>query len=468
MPKYKKVVSCNVRNDKQRHDFWENRKDMIGSALKSLSDQNFTDFEVIVINDGGEDVAHILRDVGNLSYKYVNLPENKGLCNALNEGLRIADGEFITCLDDDDVMLKYALNHMRNGFINDSIMAVYGNIKRYFPDGGFQEKFPGQDILKTQEQMLDQNWACSCAKMYRKTALIQTGGWNTKYDLAGDWESAIRVACHYGIEAWNYIDAIVAEVYVHSNSMSHVNEEKMIKEKREVVDYHSRLMNNGKVAIIIPVYNASEFLIESLDSIANQTYKNVSVLITDDCSTDDSFSMIENYIKKGRHNNFTLFRNNKNMGVPKTLNFMLKRTGNADYIARHDADDVSVKDRIEKQVMFLDENEDIDMVGSFYVHIDQIHGKKEYFYEKPVTDAEIRRNHYLINSFVHGSVMIRKCVLEKVGYYDENCFLWEPEDYDYWTRIMQKCKVANIPEHLYKWRCYPDNRCGMAGNDIGT
>jgi glycosyltransferase involved in cell wall biosynthesis len=220
------------------------------------------------------------------------------------------------------------------------------------------------------------------------------------------------------------------------------------------------------VAVAMPVYNAREFLVESLDSIVKQTYKNIRFLIIDDCSTDNSLDILKEY--ESQYPNIKVYENNINLGVPKSLNVLLREIGDADYIARHDADDISLPKRISKQVTFLNKNEDIDLVGSYYIHIDQLQNEKEWFYKKPVTDEEIRKYHFSFSAFVHGSVMFRKSILDKVGYYDEDCSLWEPEDYDYWTRIMRECKVANIPEHLYKWRCYPDNRCGMAGTDVTT
>ena len=107
---------------------------------------------------------------------------------------------------------------------------------------------------------------------------------------------------------------------------------------------------NEKVSVIMSVYNAEQTLVNSIESIINQTYKNLEILICDDFSTDDSLKILETY--KSQDKRIQIIKNNENIGLTKSLNKLIKKaTGK--YIARHDADDISMLYRIEKQLSAL-------------------------------------------------------------------------------------------------------------------
>ena len=107
--------------------------------------------------------------------------------------------------------------------------------------------------------------------------------------------------------------------------------------------------SNFTVSVILSVYNSENTIKKSIESLVNQTYKDIEILIIDDNSTDKTFELCKEYEKK--HNNISLFKNNKNIGLTKNLNYLIgKSTGS--YIARQDADDISELDRIEKQIKY--------------------------------------------------------------------------------------------------------------------
>ena len=116
--------------------------------------------------------------------------------------------------------------------------------------------------------------------------------------------------------------------------------------------------NNILVSIIMSVYNDEKYLNEALDSIFAQTIQNFELIIIDDCSTDDTVKIIESYHDK----RIRLMVNDKNEGLTKNLNKALKYV-RGKYIARMDGDDRSRPQRFEKQIEFLEENQDLMLIS---------------------------------------------------------------------------------------------------------
>ena len=109
----------------------------------------------------------------------------------------------------------------------------------------------------------------------------------------------------------------------------------------------------GKVSIITPSYNSSRYIEETIESVQKQTYSDWEMIIVDDCSTDDTCEIVENIIK--RDNRIMLIKQNQNQGAgaARTLG-MRKASGK--YIAYLDADDIWLPDKLEKQVMYMKNN----------------------------------------------------------------------------------------------------------------
>jgi len=109
----------------------------------------------------------------------------------------------------------------------------------------------------------------------------------------------------------------------------------------------------GKIDIIMGVYNCADTLRESIDSILNQTYENWHFIICDDCSSDDTYSVLMEY-KNDYPEKFTILKNEKNLGLNFTLNKCLKEC-DGEFIARQDGDDISLPDRFEKELKILED-----------------------------------------------------------------------------------------------------------------
>ena len=115
-----------------------------------------------------------------------------------------------------------------------------------------------------------------------------------------------------------------------------------------------------KVSIGITSYNHQEFIVECLESIKNQTYKNIELIVSDDCSPDDSIEVIKNYQKENPDFKFELVAHKKNLGISKNCNQLLDRLS-GDYFCLFAGDDIMMPDRIEKQVKALEENKNAIM-----------------------------------------------------------------------------------------------------------
>lgn len=203
-----------------------------------------------------------------------------------------------------------------------------------------------------------------------------------------------------------------------------------------------------KISVIIGVYNAKEknIIEKSINSILNQTYKDIEIIICDDGSTDNTLQYIKEITEKDER--VKVMSNKSNMGLAYTLNKCIKEA-KGKYIARMDIDDYSESNRLEKQIMFLEENNEYSVVGCNALLFDKngTWGKRN----KP---EYIKKEHFLFNNpIMHPTVMVRKKDIEEVSGYDEDRKKLLLEDYDLWMRMFKKgFKMYNIQEYLYNYR----------------
>jgi glycosyltransferase involved in cell wall biosynthesis len=199
-----------------------------------------------------------------------------------------------------------------------------------------------------------------------------------------------------------------------------------------------------KITVLMSVYNGEKYLKKAVDSILKQTYKDFEFLIINDGSSDRTSKILKSY----KDHRIKIIDNKKNMGLTRSLNKGL-RLARGEYIARQDADDISLPRRLEKQVAFLNARPEYGLVGCWNYRIGANNKieKKVVFY----TDHnDILPMLMIENHFVHSSVMFRKECIQKLGGYDED--LKFAQDYDLWLRIAEHYKVANLGEFLHLWR----------------
>lgn len=198
------------------------------------------------------------------------------------------------------------------------------------------------------------------------------------------------------------------------------------------------------------VYNSERYLGTAIESVLQQTFTDFELIILDDCSVDSSWQIIQKYV--GQDERIIAIKNEKNLGGCQNLNKGLKLLRGA-YMARHDNDDWSFPDRLEKQFNYMEAHPEVGIVGGAMEIIDvagKTIGKRMY----NLSDTEIRKKIFRYSPFAHPLVMIRKSVLDKVGCFYDPSFA-PADDYDLWFRIGKESKFANLPDTLLKYRVVP-------------
>lgn len=208
-------------------------------------------------------------------------------------------------------------------------------------------------------------------------------------------------------------------------------------------------MRTGLISVIMGVHNEQEdYLRAALNSIFNQTYKNIEIIIIDDASDPNCKSAIEDLCKD--KSNVKVIHNDINLGLTKSLNKGLD-VANGEFIARMDADDISLPERFKKQIDFLEKNLDIDIVGTGVVSFGE-----EIKFMSPLNgydNDEAQCNLFFSSTLCHPSVMMRKKFLEAYNLrYDEN--VKKGQDYDMWERCSVFGKLAVIKEVLLYYRIH--------------
>lgn len=198
-------------------------------------------------------------------------------------------------------------------------------------------------------------------------------------------------------------------------------------------------------------YNCEKFLAEALDSILQQSFSDFELILFDDGSTDNTENIIRKYAAKDSR--ITPIYNEKNLGLTVNLNRGIKLS-RGPYIARMDADDISLPERFEKQVYFLDNNPDIDLVGTYAIDIDDL-GKEIHLRMMPLKHREIINLLPKANPITHSSVMLRKESFKKIDFYNEAYRIIQ--DYEMWFRAAEVgLKFENLNEVLLKYRMDSD------------
>jgi glycosyltransferase involved in cell wall biosynthesis len=199
------------------------------------------------------------------------------------------------------------------------------------------------------------------------------------------------------------------------------------------------------ISVVMSVYNGQKYLREAIDSILNQTYRNFEFIVINDGSEDISLDILLEYQTK---DNRVLIVNQNNVGLTRSLNRGVKLAV-SEYIARQDADDISAHSRLEKQLRYMENHPEVAVIGCLG-DVFSTNGVLRTIRDPKYSREGIKRHLASKNLFVHGSAMMRKSHLAKVGFYRE--FFLHSQDYDLWLRLSQYFDIDILPEHLYQYR----------------
>jgi len=199
------------------------------------------------------------------------------------------------------------------------------------------------------------------------------------------------------------------------------------------------------VSVLLPVYDGAAFLKEAIESILLQTCHDFEFIIINDGSRDNSSEIIRGF----RDPRIRLF-DQENQGLAATLNRAITLSRGS-YLARQDQDDISLPQRLERQIAFLEGHVNFGMVGTWaeiWVGANRTERRHEHPAENPILKFDLLFD----NPFVHSSVMFRRSVFERVGTYSTDKSRQPPEDYELWSRLARHFDVGNIPECLVIYR----------------
>lgn len=201
-----------------------------------------------------------------------------------------------------------------------------------------------------------------------------------------------------------------------------------------------------RISVLMGIYNCEPTLGEALDSLFAQTYQNFKIILCDDGSSDETFSVAKSYADK--HDNIVLIKNEKNMGLNYTLNHCLEYA-DTEYCARMDGDDISLPTRFEKEINFLDEHPEYDIVTTPMKHFDEsgIYREGKGGFEPRLTDFP------KFSPFCHAPCMVRTKAYQAVGGYTVAENLLREEDYHLWIKMYAKgFRGYTLEEPLYMMR----------------
>ena len=198
------------------------------------------------------------------------------------------------------------------------------------------------------------------------------------------------------------------------------------------------------------VYNGEKYLKEAIESILNQTFRDFDFIVIDDGSTDGTADILARY--QQMDNRIRVYhQENKGITASRNRGCQLAK---GEYIAVMDADDVSLPERLARQVEYLNAHPEVGVLGGCMEMINE-NGVPQNKVRTPTTPGMIRWSLLFGCCMVHSSVMMRRDVVERLGFYNPEITL--AEDYDLWGRASEITKLANLPEFLIEYRMWEGN-----------
>ncbi len=203
-----------------------------------------------------------------------------------------------------------------------------------------------------------------------------------------------------------------------------------------------------RITVLMPVYNGSTYIAVAIESVLAQTYQDFELLVINDGSTDDSALIVKSYDDP----RVRLINNEQNLGLITTLNRGVK-LAKGQYLARMDQDDISLPDRLEKQIKYMEAHPEVAVLGSWAYTID---AKGEVVGELRTPDERNLACFYWRPSpHIHPSVMMRLAALHQAPY---DASFPDAEDYALWLCLKTKGMVmSNLPEFLMQYRMHTEN-----------
>jgi len=212
-----------------------------------------------------------------------------------------------------------------------------------------------------------------------------------------------------------------------------------------------------QTTVLIPTYNCAKYIVPAIKSVLAQKYADYELLIIDDGSTDNT----EEIVSKISDSRIVYLKNSCNKGIVYTLNKGIEMA-KGEYIARMDADDIVLGNRLEIQIDFLNKNPDHGIVGGWY-QVTNENGKIIDTVEGVTNCSSAQLGLLFRNQFAHSVVTMRTDLAKQLKYDPEFQYC---EDYDLWVRFAEVSKVTNLPAYYLSYRWYSENSCNRKQKEL--
>lgn len=479
----------------------------------SVLHQTYPPYEVLVCDDGStDDTEQVVRSIEDPRIRWINGPHSGRPAVPRNRGIDVCGGDWVAFLDSDDVWLPERLETQVSALSGTQLGAICSNAYREV--GGVRVGIlihETRGILGFGDLVRDNKVVCSSMLVARQV-LHRTGGFpeSTALRVGEDFCLWMKVSKITPIGFVDeplviYRDEPLSSVRLGSPSLIqlrlHVLEEYMrwrirqgairsfadlgaiclirvlqvskgcyfrlrsnlgrmrhsllgsiersiIPEPLSTVDadLQNPALQSPAVSVLLPMHNASAFVRSAVNSILEQSYVDFELIVVDDASTDGSCAVIDSIAdRRIVRINFT-----ENRGIVCALNAALEKAKGR-YIARMDADDIALPDRLRQQVEFLDVHRDAALVGGWIEGFGNV--RRRYVHRYPTSFDEIRATLLFSNPFAHPTVMMRRDRLDELKY------LYSPEtpyveDWELWSRLVRVGTAANLPNVLLRYRIH--------------
>lgn len=210
-----------------------------------------------------------------------------------------------------------------------------------------------------------------------------------------------------------------------------------------------------KVSVVMPVYNARLFLDEAVESILTQSFRDFEFILVDDGSSDGSSDILQKHAARDKRIRY--HRQPENGGLVAALNDGIGLSS-SQYIARMDADDISLPERLKKQVDLLDDGE-VDLVGANYI---KFPGPRSKTTRLPQSSSDVAKTMLYTCSIGHPVATFSREVFDSLGGYDTRYAQGGAEDYDLWLRFLRYHNAVNLAEPLLRYRLHGDSLTAAA------
>lgn len=456
-----------------------NRASMIIKAIESVVTQSTKDIplEIIVVDDGStDDTERVVRSLKNKNIYYHKLSHSGQPAVARNYGVSVARGNLVAFLDSDDIWMEHKLRDQLLFFEDEQTVLVYGQAKLIHNDQLKASDLVSLDDIDGGESflsLLKTNSISNSTAIVRKDAFDSVGGYNTSKMLSvEDYHLWLRLCIKFP-NSIKYCGTPVAFYRRHDESISNVNPElaarriltahEMILEdanteqkdaiysqiKNDHINikyHHHKRKETPLISVVMSVFNGENYLRDAVDSILSQTFTLFEFIIINDGSIDGTSDILASYDDPRIY-----IVNQQNHGLVYSLNLGCS-IASGTYIARMDADDISLPSRFEKQIQLLSSDPALSLIGGYFTYINEAGNLLGTTITSPTKDVDLRRALYIVNPFAHGSTMYKKSTwLELEGYTDE---YGPTEDYELWRRFSDHTgnKFGLVPEVLYLYR----------------